>query len=575
MQTHKLLIIFIFILIGGNQIYAQWVSQAPKWNRDLYDIAFIPNNQEGVLGGDTGSASITKDGFYWSARLLFSSRFTNVRVRKFSFPTPNKRYAILTGVNTEIFKVDSSSPTLDITWVKIATIPSKIGTSVFFPSADTGYISCQSSCGTSPCDFLIYKTTDGGFTWNDISIHNLPVTNPSANDLYFTNNDKGVAVGKFALILETLDGGSSWINIGPSYVPTSYQYTSIAISSNNTILVGGKSSNSGLLVLSYDGGVNWDTIQVSAPINDVLITSDGRMHAVGDQGTIYLSENNGISWALQPTPTNKRLRSITSDYNNNLYAVGDAGTLITTYVPSTSLDFTLSDSIICTDETVFITNNSQQLDGYKWFANDVLFSELSDPIYTPSDADTGFIEIKMVADSAGVIIDSVIKSIYVYTTPEASFVVENTAVINTSINATNVIWMNGNDTLPSTSDTIYLQPDSTYTIRLIASNNNICFDEAQNQIMIDSTFSNILNLKIDNSMHIYPNPSNGYFTLQSDRSLINTRLCIYNTLQQKLYDDIVKTNKTLYNFNLNRSPGIYYLMISNQERHTTYPIIIK
>ncbi len=78
--------------------------------------------------------------------------------------------------------------------------------SVFFTSADTGYISGESSIngyGT------VVKTVNGGFSWSG----NLVETQLSLNSVFFTHADTGYVAGNHGMILKTTNGGGYPVGI--------------------------------------------------------------------------------------------------------------------------------------------------------------------------------------------------------------------------------------------------------------------------------------------------------------------------------------------------------------------------
>lgn len=73
--------------------------------------------------------------------------------------------------------------------------------SVSFPTKDIGYVLGKKS--------TLLKTTDGGNTWNDISLSG----NSDYKEIYFINILTGFITGRSGHILKTDDGGSTWETI--------------------------------------------------------------------------------------------------------------------------------------------------------------------------------------------------------------------------------------------------------------------------------------------------------------------------------------------------------------------------
>jgi hypothetical protein len=73
---------------------------------------------------------------------------------------------------------------------------------------------------------------------------------------------------------------------------------------------------------------------------------------------------------------------------------------------------------------------------------------------------------------------------------------------------------------------------------------------------------------------IYPNPSNGNFTLEIKENAKNSKLEIYNSMGQKLYSQKINTPKTIINSNL--KSGIYFVnVVDGSNKVQTNRVIFK
>ena len=73
------------------------------------------------------------------------------------------------------------------------------------------------------------------------------------------------------------------------------------------------------------------------------------------------------------------------------------------------------------------------------------------------------------------------------------------------------------------------------------------------------------------NMKVYPNPSNGVFTIQVSNDLVGSKASVYNFLGQKVQDFIVYQNS--HSCNLNK--GIYTIQIQKENKLITKKIIIQ
>lgn len=77
---------------------------------------------------------------------------------------------------------------------------------ITFFDNNVGYILAYAGYYSVPNDLFIYKTTDGGATWNKVSTLFSQLFHPS---IYFSSADIGYIVGQFS-VYHTTDGGFTW-----------------------------------------------------------------------------------------------------------------------------------------------------------------------------------------------------------------------------------------------------------------------------------------------------------------------------------------------------------------------------
>jgi len=128
--------------------------------------------------------------------------------------------------------------------------------SIDFPSPDVGY-----AVGTGPGNPAphIIKTTDAGVTWKELEV---PLETAFLYDVLFLDDLNGVVVGGFSedsgVILVTRDGGESWT---VSRFSGSTVYLKRVFLLTSTLLVFGNDCNdqgcSGLVLMSKDKGETW------------------------------------------------------------------------------------------------------------------------------------------------------------------------------------------------------------------------------------------------------------------------------------------------------------------------------
>lgn len=166
----------------------------------------------------------------------------------------------------------------------------------------------------------IIKSTDGGFSW-------FTQTSPTTNTLRtvtFWNADTGIAAGDGGIIVRTTNGGGLWTILPDSSFaagilarPMVENHNSsrsnktypLAPNNGGGVLTG--DLNPIIRMTNY--GANLDPIPTAASSSKGYISGkggDGRMLAIGDHGAYLTSSDDGVSWTMQTSRTNKNLNSV-------------------------------------------------------------------------------------------------------------------------------------------------------------------------------------------------------------------------------------------------------------------------
>jgi photosystem II stability/assembly factor-like uncharacterized protein len=153
---------------------------------DRYNLYMVGDNGrivKGLSGGARGYLKAKNSG-------------TTDNLNAVSFVDKDNGWAV--GENSTILKTADGGET----W-EAQSISNKLSLlSVSFVNKSVGWITGKSS-GYGQ----VYKTTDGGLTWNKLV---LPETIYKINKLFFTDENHGWIVGRLGLILYTSDGGNTW-----------------------------------------------------------------------------------------------------------------------------------------------------------------------------------------------------------------------------------------------------------------------------------------------------------------------------------------------------------------------------
>lgn len=136
--------------------------------------------------------------------------------------------------------------------------------------------------------------------------------------LGFTEDVRGLGIWK------TTDGGSNWTQISSTNSNADFYFVQkIVVTSASVVLA---STSTGVM-RSTDGGSTWTKVLTSFS-TDIEIASNGNMFAADKVGKVYKSTDNGQNWAdVTPKAGGKRVELAVSPSNPDiLYAVADGGT---------------------------------------------------------------------------------------------------------------------------------------------------------------------------------------------------------------------------------------------------------
>jgi len=169
----------------------------------------------------------------------------------------------------------------------------------------------------------ILESVDYGHIWYVI-YDNL---GPWLKSVFFSDAQKGFAVGDDGAIISTTDGGSTWMSPIP---PVVRDFNGITfINANTGYIVGGTTSGSGkrTILRTTDGGLSWIVImdENGGVLRDISFADSLVGYIVGDSATVLKTMDGGLSWAtivIDTTLTGNESFNAVKFYDRNFGAIG-------------------------------------------------------------------------------------------------------------------------------------------------------------------------------------------------------------------------------------------------------------
>jgi photosystem II stability/assembly factor-like uncharacterized protein len=169
----------------------------------------------------------------------------------------------------------------------------------------------------------IFKTSDGGNTWQENSTYKINNTNVFRN-LHFVNSSTCYIVGYSYTILKTINGGETWSELTGPTNPIS----SVFFINSLTGYIGEIEGN---IYKTTDGGTTWENLtQSNGTINCIYFFNENIGWACGPFGRVLKTNDGGESWTIQTTGVSATLNSIIFTDSQNGFAVGSYGVVIKT-----------------------------------------------------------------------------------------------------------------------------------------------------------------------------------------------------------------------------------------------------
>jgi len=146
-------------------------------------------------------------------------------------------------------------------------------------------------------DTVIITSGDGGNTWT--LQYRDRERQQAIMDIYFFDEDQGLAIGSYGLALVTEDGGVNWDD---SVVNEEDWHNNAVLVDGDLMLIAGEA---GFSYRSQDGGLSWETIEMPYPgsMFGIVESGEGCVMVFGLRGNAQESCDRGDTWEELDTGT--------------------------------------------------------------------------------------------------------------------------------------------------------------------------------------------------------------------------------------------------------------------------------
>lgn len=177
----------------------------------------------------------------------------------------------------------------------------------------------------------LWKTSDAGSSWTKVS----GIFNNSSfgNIIYFWNNSEGIVIGdpvgsKYEMY-KTTDGGTTWNTLSTAPSPVNgdeYGYVGGKVSYGDHLWL---TSNTGRILHTADKGLTWNSY--IAPIDDFAGENSSGAMSFSSENYGLIVDNTGWLWVTEDGGSNWELKDAQGYYTADIkYIPGSANTFVST-----------------------------------------------------------------------------------------------------------------------------------------------------------------------------------------------------------------------------------------------------
>lgn len=168
-------------------------------------------------------------------------------------------------------------------------------------------------------NFTLYRSTDRGNTWT--AVQNMALNNDKT--FHFVTSSTGY-MGNYGGIYKTTDGGTTWNKLTTGTIDI------LTLSFANASTGYAYSATGTSVMKTTDGGVTWASTHVAFDINSFCIVNTNLIYAVGVYSEFYKSADGGATWTNMQVGRNIYYGSVYFLNADKGFITGSGGVILST-----------------------------------------------------------------------------------------------------------------------------------------------------------------------------------------------------------------------------------------------------
>lgn len=351
------------ILPGGSPTSTYVQYGIGSWSK----IDFADCNN--IMAAGSGFITTTKDGGKtWNEMIRQDIINLNAQINSCAYVANNPAKAYFTTSVGLVFKSNdinavppAPTPTLD----PVLALPTEQMQDVATVGNDSVWVCGQSgfSVAAASRSPKVFRSINGGTTWTTVNTFPAGTTSQQFRHIEFPNRLVGYVAGSRDTVWKTTDGGVTWNKLPlptPGVTPQ-ITYTDMFALDANTVFLVGNGFPRKVVFKTIDGGATWQDITGNIlaimPVSNLnsVVFHDANNGYVGANGAILVTNNGGATWRLdvQPSNTNnvsigfspKTVPAAIPFANRKLMTVGVFGNHIMEYGNPANVDVNAAEAI--------------------------------------------------------------------------------------------------------------------------------------------------------------------------------------------------------------------------------------